>query len=276
LPNISAEGRLERRVEVNTEPVWIDADPTRIEQIIGNLVRNAIKCTEPGAGIRVNVKAEGPDVLLEVQDDGFGIRPELLPHIFDLFVQDDETLDRAQGGLGIGLTLVRRLVELHGGSIRAASKGPGWGSTFSVRLARVAAPEHRAGDDSARGEPARRRVLLVEDNPDSRYMYRLALELAGHEVLETGDAAYGLELLKSERPDVALIDIGLEGLDGYELARRFRAEPGAGNVLLVALTGYGSSDDRERSRQAGFDHHLVKPVEPETLVELFHSKKKVA
>jgi signal transduction histidine kinase/ActR/RegA family two-component response regulator len=265
---LGGDGRLDRHVEVTTAPVWIDADPTRIEQIVGNLVGNAIKYTQPGGRIRVTVRLDGRDALLTVQDDGCGIPTELLPRIFDLFVQGDQTLDRSRGGLGIGLTLVSRLVELHKGTVIASSDGPGRGSTFAVRLAAIAAPQQESPEGQPTHEVARRRVLVVEDNKDTREMYSTVLQLAGHEVLEAGNADRGLELLKSQRPDVALIDIGLPGLDGYELARRFRADPNARRVLLVALTGYGSQDDRERSRQAGFDHHMVKPVSPETLREL--------
>jgi signal transduction histidine kinase/ActR/RegA family two-component response regulator len=269
---LAAGGRLDKRLEVATEPIWIDADPTRIEQIIGNLIGNAVKYTEGGGLIRVSVTAEGQDARLRIQDDGVGIRGDLLPRIFDLFVQDEQTLDRAQGGLGIGLTLVRRLVELHGGVVSAASDGPGRGSAFTVKFRSIPAPAVAGPDATPSGETVKRRVLVVEDNADSRDMYRVALELAGHKVFEAEDAARGLEMLKSEHPDIALIDIGLPGLDGYELARRFRAEASGHNVLLVALTGYGASDDRDRSRQAGFDHHLTKPVSQDTLRELLRGE----
>ena len=265
---IAGDGRLDRRVEVNTEPVWIDADATRIEQIVGNLVGNAIKYTEPGGRIRVSLTLDRRDALLGVADDGLGIDPELLPRIFDLFVQGDQTLDRSRGGLGIGLTLVHRLVELHGGTVSVTSDGPGRGSTFSVRLPSIRAPREEPAQRLPAPAVIKRRVLIIEDNKDSREMYCAALQLAGHDVLEAADAIQGLALLKSACPDVALIDIGLPGLDGYEVARRCREDPAAANVVLVALTGYGSAEDRERARQAGFDHHMVKPVSPDTLDDL--------
>jgi CheY-like chemotaxis protein len=198
-----------------------------------------------------------------VADTGMGIPSHLLERIFELFVQGERTLDRAEGGLGIGLTLVRRLVELHGGRISASSPGSGQGSTFVVELPQIPAPT-RTG---AVAEPARvsgsQRILIVEDNSDSREMLRFLLELAGHEVHEAGDGPGGLEALSRLLPDVALVDVGLPGFDGYELARRAR-EAGVA-ARLIALTGYGLPDDHRRSREAGFDAHLVKPVEPAQL-----------
>jgi CheY-like chemotaxis protein len=190
---------------------------------------------------------------------------DLLPHIFDLFVQADDTIDRSQGGLGIGLTLVRRLVELHGGTIKASSGGKDQGSTFTVRLPAaqpVAAAATGAPPDA---RPSSRRVLLVDDNADAREMYGMVLEADGHEVYEAGDGARALDLFHRARPDVAIVDIGLPGMDGYELARRIRSEAEGQQVTLIALTGYGFPEDRERSRAAGFDRHLVKPAAPEDL-----------
>jgi PAS domain S-box-containing protein len=267
---LSVDRRLQKRIEVATEPVWIDADPVRIEQVIGNLLGNAVKYTGDGGHIRVSVAADGEQAVFRVRDDGVGISPDLLPRIFELFVQGQQTLDRTKGGLGIGLTLVHRLVERHGGTVRAESDGPGRGSTFTVRLRRIKAPAETSVDVLPRGETVKRRVLIVEDNADSREMYRDILELDGHEVVEADNATRGLELLKSERPDVAFVDIGLPGVDGYELAHRIRAEQAGRKVLLVAVTGYGSTNDRERSHDAGFDHHLVKPVAPDTLRALLN------
>jgi CheY-like chemotaxis protein len=192
----------------------------------------------------------------------------MLPRVFDLFAQVDRSLDRAQGGLGVGLTLVRRLVELHGGSVSASSGGPGRGAAFTVRLPAMPAPLMESAEPPGPPAAPRRRVLVVEDNRDAREMYCLALTLAGHEVLEAQDASRGLELLKSARPDVAFVDIGLPTLSGYDLARAVRADPAVSGVLLVAVTGYGSADDRDRARRAGFDHHLVKPVSTDKLLEL--------
>ena len=265
---VAGNERPSRHIELDISPVWIDADATRIEQVVGNLVANAVKYTDDGGWIRVRLAAEGREAVLEVQDDGMGIEAELLPRIFNLFVQGSQSLARARGGLGIGLSLVRSLVELHGGTVSAGSDGPGRGSTFVVRLARIDPPGLQATAAGSAAAAVKCRVLVVEDNADTREMYRASLELAGHVVLEAKDASEGLALLKSERPGIAFVDIGLPGFDGYELARRFRAEPEGSSVVLVALTGYGSPEDRERARRAGYDHHLVKPVSPETLEKL--------
>ena len=223
------------------------------------------------------VGREGDDAVLRVADQGIGIPADMLPKIFDLFVQAHHTIDRTRGGLGIGLTLVRRLAELHGGTVHAASEGDGRGSTFTVRMPTVAAPKvaDGAAATAANGNGRRRafesrRVLLVDDNHDSREMYRAVLRAHGHDVCEAPDGERALALLQQralDRPlDVAFIDIGLPGgMDGYELARRIRSLPMGRDVRLVALTGYGFPEDRQQSRQAGFARHLVKPVEPEAL-----------
>lgn len=255
---LRAEG-IDRRIEADVEPVWIDADLDRVEQVVANLVGNAIKYTAPGGRIRISLRADADDAVLCVEDDGIGIDAELVPQIFELFAQGQQALDRRGGGLGIGLTVVRRLVDAHGGRVTVHSAGAGRGSTFTVRLPRVAAPVVRPTGDEPPAAVPRRRVLIIEDNQDAREMHRLALEFAGHQVLEAPDGAAGLDLLRREQVDVALIDIGLPGIDGYEVARRYRSEHGRG-VMLVALTGYGAPEDRERSRAAGFDEHLIKPV----------------
>jgi PAS domain S-box-containing protein len=266
---VCSEGQTDQRVEISTQPVWIEGDLVRMEQIVNNIVGNAVKYTPAGGLIRVRVTLDGGDAVLRVDDNGYGIAPELLPRVFDLFVQGERTLDRAQGGLGIGLTLVRRLVELHGGTVSAFSEGPGRGSAFTVRLPKVATPQtSQPSLKQSHCDGFSRRVLVIEDNRDAREMFRMMLELAGHEVLEAEEGLGGLELLKSSRPDVAVIDVGLPGLNGYEIARRFREEPDAGDVMLVALTGYGTPEAVERSLQAGFDHHLIKPVNAEALQEI--------
>lgn len=263
----------ERRIELEIAggPHWIHGDPVRIEQILTNILSNAIKYSGAGGVIRLTLTAEDNETVLRVIDNGLGISPELLPQIFEPFVQGERTLDRSQGGLGVGLTLVRRLVELHGGTVQASSEGPGCGSTFTIRLPRVAPP---CAKPISRGQQLKtlpRRVLLIEDNRDARETFRMMLELAGHEVIEAEEGHRGLELLKSELPDIAVIDVGLPGLDGYQIASSFRREPTGNRVLLVALTGYGTPDARERSRAAGFDHHLIKPIDPEVLRELMVS-----
>jgi signal transduction histidine kinase/CheY-like chemotaxis protein len=265
------------RVDLICEPVWVSGDPVRLEQIVGNLVSNALKFTRGEGVISVAVGREGDDAVLRIADQGIGIPADMLPKIFDLFVQAHHTIDRSRGGLGIGLTLVRRLAELHGGTVHAASDGDGRGSTFTVRMPTVAAPKAVDGDAAANanGNEHRRafesrRVLLVDDNHDSREMYRAVLRAHGHDVCEAPDGERALALFEQravDQPlDVAFIDIGLPGgMDGYELARRIRRLPTGRDVRLVALTGYGFPEDRQQSRQAGFARHLVKPVEPEAL-----------
>ncbi|MGH8137251.1 MAG: ATP-binding protein [Steroidobacteraceae bacterium] len=257
----------EHHIEVTSEPVWVEGDAVRIEQIVTNIVGNAVKYTPPGGKIRVSLSVEADEAVLRIQDSGCGITPEFLPLVFDLFVQGERTLERAQGGLGIGLTLVRRLVALHRGRVSVASDGPGRGSVFTVRLPQVAASRSAKPASASHLGTIRCRVLIVEDNHDAREMFRLMLELSGHEVLEAEEGYAGLRMLKSEAPDVAFIDVGLPGLDGYEIVRRFRGAGGTG-VLLVALTGYGTPDALERSRRAGFDHHLIKPVNAEMLDQM--------
>jgi signal transduction histidine kinase len=233
---VCGERQPDQRLEVIAHhPVWIEGDLVRMEQIVNNIVGNAVKYTPAGGSIRVKLTIDGADAVLRVEDNGYGIAPELLPRIFDLFVQGQRTLERAQGGLGIGLTLVRRLVELHRGTVSAFSEGPGRGSVFTVRLPKVSAPRSAEPSlEAIRCDTVTRRVLVIEDNRDAREMFRAMLELAGHEVLEAEEGLSGLELLKTARPDIAVIDVGLPGLNGYEIARRFRAEPDADNVMLVA------------------------------------------
>jgi signal transduction histidine kinase/ActR/RegA family two-component response regulator len=269
---VCSERRNDQQLEVQAQPVWIEGDLVRMEQIVNNIVGNAVKYTPSGGSIRVWVTDEDGEAVLRVEDNGYGISSDLLPRVFDLFVQGERTLDRAQGGLGIGLTLVRRLVQLHGGTVSASSEGPGRGSIFTVRLPKINDPQHiETSPASEFRNPCKRRVLIIEDNRDAREMFRIMLELSGHEVMEAEEGVCGLELLKAARPDVAVIDVGLPGLNGYEIARRFRTEPDSARVMLVALTGYGTPEARERSRQAGFDHHLIKPVNAEALEEIMRT-----
>ncbi|HEX9052480.1 MAG TPA: response regulator [Anaeromyxobacter sp.] len=256
----------ELTVELPQGPVVLDGDAVRLTQVVENLLNNSAKYTDPRGHIVLTASLDGGELLLRVRDDGIGIAADLLPRIFDTFVQGKQPASRARGGLGLGLTLVRSLVELHGGTVRAHSEGPGRGSTFEVRL------PASAGKPAAPSEPAPRRngharatplnIAVIEDNADIRDTVRELLELSGHRVCEAADGIAGVSLLLSERPDVALVDIGLPGLDGYELARQVR---GACATRLVALTGYGGQGDRERATGAGFDAHLVKPIEFEEL-----------
>ena len=213
--------------------------------------------------------------MIAVRDTGVGIAADLLPHVFDLFTQADRSLERRQGGLGIGLTLVRRLVEMHGGRVEAASEGPGHGSEFTIRLPRLAvdAAEPAAGRPGAPDRPAgpARRVLVVDDQPDSTDSLALFLRLRGHEVRTASDGPSALEEFARYRPEVVFLDLGLPGMSGYDVARRLRAMPEARDVRLVALTGYGTEADREQTRAAGFDVHLAKPVDPHAVEALLAS-----
>src|SRR5262245_45576933 len=258
-----------REISVELAQVWVAADPSRIEQIITNLIGNALKYTPSGGRVAVRVNAEDGVAVLTVADTGVGISADVIHRVFDLFVQGERPLDRADGGLGIGLTLVKALVELHGGSVTAASEGPGRGATFTVRLPSILPPsDSRAAARPAKAPVVPRRVLIVEDNADAREMLASALSSAGHEVREADTGTAALDAAATFRPDVGLIDIGLPGVDGYEVARRLRATDEGKRMLLVALTGYGQPDDRRRARAAGFDAQLTQPVLPEQLAEV--------
>lgn len=256
-------------VEVTGQPLMARGDAARLQQIQVNLLMNAMKFTPPGGRILFRLQRDGRDAVLTIEDNGIGIEEGMLESVFELFVQADDTLHRQQGGLGIGLTLVRMLVEMHGGRVTAHSGGLGQGSRFEVRLPLLstAAPPH--GETPP--EPLPRvvsRILVVEDNADVRSMLLMLLSLEGHEVREAEDGSQGLQALTSERFDVALIDIGLPGLDGYEVARRARATCGDRCPRLVALTGYGRPSDRAAVKAAGFDQHLVKPYDPADLLRV--------
>jgi signal transduction histidine kinase/CheY-like chemotaxis protein/PAS domain-containing protein len=250
-----------------TAAVRVEADPARLEQVFVNLLSNAAKYTDAGGRIDVTSERQGDQVAIHVRDTGIGIAPEMLPRMWELFAQGDRTLDRAQGGLGIGLTLARRLVELHGGKIEAHSDGLGKGAEFVVRLAALpVAAEESLQIAAPLPQPQRRaRVLLVEDNPDTAETLTMFLELLGHRVRTVYDGVAALDAARSNPPDVMLVDIGLPGMDGYELARRVRRDPDLDRVILVALTGYGREEDKQQAMAAGFDYHLVKPVSPDAL-----------
>jgi signal transduction histidine kinase/ActR/RegA family two-component response regulator len=251
------------------EPVVVDADAVRLDQVVGNLLSNAVKYTPRGGTVAVTIEASGASAMLRVRDTGIGIPPDMLERIFDTFSQVDASMSRSEGGLGLGLSLVRGLVALHGGEVHARSDGPGRGSEFVVELPLAPRGEASAPAPSrapaARGVP--RRVLVVEDQEDNRDALMMLIEQLGHAVKGVSDGPAGVRAALAMRPDVALVDIGLPGCDGYEVARRVRAALGEG-VRLVAVTGYGQAADRQRARAAGFDLHITKPVDLETLVRV--------
>ncbi len=262
-------------VEVDEHPLPVEGDPSRILQIQENLLINAAKYTPRGGEINLLLRRDGDEALLQVRDNGMGIPSEMLHKIFDLFVQSDHSLDRPSGGMGLGLTLVRKLVLLHGGTVTAESPGPGQGSTFTVRFPLVSqlpttSPPHK----SCGNHPSQLRVLLVEDNPDSRKMLQTMLQLDGYQVESATSGVEGLEAIRAGEFDVALIDIGLPGMDGYTLARQVREMETTHRTYLLALTGYGRSRDRQAVLEAGFDAHLVKPLRPEQLYRILENLHK--
>jgi CheY-like chemotaxis protein len=263
---VSRPMMIQRRHELSMvmapQPMELEADPTRLLQVFDNLLNNAAKYTDPGGHIAIVAAVEDEEAVVTIRDDGIGMTPDLLARAFDLFVQGTRSLDRSQGGLGIGLTLVQTLVKMHGGSVRAFSEGPGRGSQLVVRLP-LAPPSDLGPDrpapavDAGVGAPVR--VLVVDDNVDAAKMLGQLLTFAGHEVSMVHDGPAALAAVDAAPPDLVLLDIGLPGMDGYAVAARLRATGHA--TALVALSGYGTEDDIRRSRDAGFDHHLVKPID---------------
>jgi len=252
------------------EPIWLNADPVRLEQVVVNLLNNAAKYTGEGGQIWLTVRPLEHEAEIRVKDTGVGIEGALLPRIFDLFTQAEKSLDRSQGGLGIGLTLVRSLVEMHRGSVTAESGGLGLGSEFIVRLPVVHLPlelEDQGPPRALDQAPPGSRVLVVDDNHDTANSVVALLQMAGYETRAAYTGTIGLELACSYRPHVALLDIGLPEMDGFELAARLREDPKTQETLLIAMTGYGEEHHQQAAREAGFSHHLVKPVDPNTLLE---------
>ncbi|HVL56400.1 MAG TPA: ATP-binding protein, partial [Burkholderiaceae bacterium] len=271
-PFIDARG-VAVALDIDDPEVVIDVDAARLTQVLSNLLHNAGKYTPAGGHIRVAQRRIGDEIEISVADDGVGISPEFLPYVFELFAQGEQQLDRSEGGLGIGLPLVKRLVEMHGGRVAAESTGRGRGATFRIVLpCAQSAPAQAAADgatDAAGATPrdaAPRRILIVDDNQDAADTLAILLQAEGHEVRTwySGDGA--LAQAREFKPHVALLDIGLPGVDGHTLAQALRADSAMHKTLLIALSGYGQREDKERSRAAGFAEHLVKPIDPKVLL----------
>jgi signal transduction histidine kinase/CheY-like chemotaxis protein len=261
-------------VELPAEPLLVEADTTRLAQVFANLLNNGAKYSDAWAHIRMRAVREGTQAAISVCDQGIGIQADMLDRIFDMFTQVERPQPSPHDGLGVGLTLVKRLVELHGGTVSAQSDGPGTGSCFTVRLDLLPAPDAEAlpapSASDAREGPPRARILVADDNHDAAQSLALMLGMEGHEVRTASDGLEALRVAEEFRPQLVLLDIGMPKLDGYETARRLRERPWSGSTLLFALTGWGQEEDRERARQAGFDRHLVKPVDPDALSQLLN------
>jgi signal transduction histidine kinase/ActR/RegA family two-component response regulator len=255
------------------QPIHLNGDPTRLAQVVGNLLNNACKFTDEGGHIRLTVEREGREAVIRVRDSGIGIAPEHLPHLFEMFTQVDTSLERSRDGLGIGLTLVKTLVEMHDGTVAAQSDGPGRGSEFVVRLP-ISVETTRPASRAVVREPAPasgRRILIVDDNEDGADSLAMLLQLGGHETYIAHDGIEAVGAAERLRPDAVLLDIGLPKLNGYEVCRRIREQPWGKDLVLMAVTGWGQEEDRHRSRAAGFNTHIVKPVDPEAVMKLLAS-----
>jgi CheY-like chemotaxis protein/two-component sensor histidine kinase len=257
----------ELTVTVPAEPICVNADPLRLAQVVSNLLNNACKFTEKRGRVRLSVEREGEQAVIRVRDNGIGIAADQLPRIFDMFMQADVSIERSVSGLGIGLALVKSLVEMHGGTVEAHSAGVGHGSEFVVRLPITAeAPTPQPVDE--RTTTAAHRILVVDDSRDAAESLAMLLELTGNETYTAHDGLEAVETAARVRPDLVLLDIGLPKINGYEAARRIREQPWGKSLVLVALTGWGQDEDRQKSREAGFDGHMVKPIDPEALTKL--------
>jgi PAS domain S-box-containing protein len=252
-------------------PLPVRGDPTRLTQIVVNLLNNASKYTPAGGHVLLAIERSESHAVIRVEDDGIGIQPDLLPRMFDLFVQGERGLDRSEGGLGLGLTLVRRLVHLHHGTVVASSRGANLGSVFEMRLPLDEGAIDALPAKTTAVQPTARRVLVVDDNDDSAETMATLVEMWGHEVRTAGDGSSALRVAAEQRPEVVLLDIGLPNVSGFEVAAQIRALPGLAHAVLVAMTGYGQEEDRRRTREAGFAHHLTKPVRPDALREILSS-----
>ncbi len=270
-PLMDAAGH-ELSVKLPAEPLYLDADLTRLAQAISNLLNNAAKYTDRHGKISLETERQGSDVVITVLDNGVGIPAEMLPRVFDMFTQVDRSMDRSQGGLGIGLTLVKRLIELHDGSIQVRSEGPGKGSEFIVRLPVIVQTSKSGGGkdpaDTAADTASSLRVLVVDDNRDSANSMGMLLRINGNNVRTVYDGEEAIEAAAEFRPDVVLLDIGMPRVNGYDAARKIRQHEWGRGMVLIALTGWGQEGDKQRSKEAGFDHHMVKPVDPRALLKL--------
>ena len=266
MPLVRARGQ-QLDVDVSAQDMRVMGDKKRLVQVLANLLNNAAKYTQEGGRLQLRAVVNGDAVAVDVADNGIGMAPELVARAFDLFAQAERTSDRASGGLGLGLALVKSLVELHGGTVTCASAGPGRGSRFTVTLPRLAAAAPDVPHDAAPGRAQRGslRIMVVDDNVDAAATLAMLLEAAGHSVAVEHEPLRALERARTDAPQVCLLDIGLPGMDGYELARRLRAQPATAHALLVAITGYGQDSDRRLASEAGFDRHLVKPIDLDTL-----------
>jgi PAS domain S-box-containing protein len=271
-PQVECLGH-ELRVKLPPQPIYLEADPVRLSQVVGNLLSNACKFTERGGSIELSAGVERGQAVVRVRDNGIGIASDQIPHIFGMFMQVDTTLERSVGGLGIGLTLVQSLVQMHGGSVEAKSSGLGQGSEFVVRLPMLSRPPARSHkrESGVAPERASRRILIVDDNQDGAESLAMLMELRGHQTQTVHDGLEGVEIAERFRPDVVLLDIGLPRLNGYQVCHRIRAAPWGRNMVLIAMTGWGQDEDRSRSKEAGFDAHIVKPVDHDALMELLGS-----
>ena len=260
-------------VDIPVEPIYLDADLTRLAQVLANLLNNAAKFTERGGCVKLSAKRQGETAVIRVSDTGVGIPREMLPRVFDMFTQVERSIDRTRDGLGIGLTLVKRLVEQHGGTVEAHSEGPGYGSEFIIKLPvisslpSISSIEPSIDVNGTNNHPGRR-IVLADDNLDAAASLGMLLELLGHDVKTANDGFEALNAVESSRPELVLLDIGMPRMSGYEVAQRIREQSWGQEMVLIALTGWGQEEDKRRSFEAGFDHHLTKPVDPAELEKL--------
>jgi CheY-like chemotaxis protein len=253
--------------------VFVNADRTRLAQVFANLLNNSGKYSDPNQPVSITVTREGGNAVVRVKDAGVGIHPEMIPRVFDMFRQADRTGGRSRGGLGIGLSIVKRIVEMHGGTVSVTSEGLGLGSEFVVRLPAIegARADRRADQAAASGAPARRKILVVDDNADAAESLAALLSINGHETRMAHDGPEALQQAERFHPDIVFLDIGMPTLDGHETAKLIRKQPWGKEMVLVALTGWGQHEDRRRSKDAGFNHHLVKPADPVVVEKLLAS-----